>query len=330
MEPSAPARPTAARFDLSVVIVNYNTERLLRPCLDALHASAGDLRLQVIVIDNASRDGSTALLEAYEPPCTLIRNTVNVGFGRANNQALPLIEADHVLLLNTDAFVPPDAIASTLAFMRSRPDCGVLGVKLIGSDGELQPSCRYFPTPLNSFLLRTGLSRLFPGVRLIDDMAWPHDRLRECDWVPGCYYMVPTAVLTAVGLFDPRFFMYFEEVDHCKAVKAAGWKVMYFPDTSVVHLGGESAKSTGSVTSVGKQISVLQMESELLFFRKHLGVPGVLAAVLLNALADTYVAAKDAVRRAQSRHASAAAAWRNVVTTCRLLRQTSWGAKATR
>jgi N-acetylglucosaminyl-diphospho-decaprenol L-rhamnosyltransferase len=106
-------------------------------------------------------------------------------------------------------------------FMEVNPCCGVLGVKLVGRDGALQPSCRYFPTPWNVFLAKTGLQRLFPGTRLVDDMTWDHASVRECDWVPGCYYLIRREVIERVGLFDPRYFLYYEEVDHCRRVSCA-------------------------------------------------------------------------------------------------------------
>ena len=205
-------------------------------------------------------------------------NSKNVGFGRANNQLLPQIAAKYVLLLNTDAFVSPDTLTKTVAYLDEHPDCGVLGVRLVGRDGTLQPSCRYFPTPFNLFLTKTGLAQLFPAVGLVDDMAWDHATVRECDWVPGCYYLIRREVIDQVGLFDPRFFLYYEEVDHCRRVKAAGWQVVYFPDTEVVHIGGESAKSAGSLTESGRQLSALQVESELLYFRKHYGLLGYCTA----------------------------------------------------
>ena len=142
----------------------------------------------------------------------------------------------------------PIRLLKTVEFMDSHPRCGVLGVKLVGPDGSLQPSCRYFPTPWNVFLARTGLHRFFPGTRLVDDMSWDHASVRECDWVPGCYYLVRREVIEDVGLFDPRYFLYYEEVDHCRAVRQAGWSVIYYPHTQVVHIGGESAESEGPLT----------------------------------------------------------------------------------
>jgi N-acetylglucosaminyl-diphospho-decaprenol L-rhamnosyltransferase len=283
--------------DVSVVVVNYNTAHLLKPMWDSLVHASGGLTVQTIVVDNASRDDSVALLRREFDGVQLIANESNVGFGRANNQGLALATGRYVLLLNTDAFVAPDTLGKTVAFMDANPDCGILGVRLVGRDGVLQPSCRYFPTPWNVFLAHTGLARWFPRVRMVDDMAWDHAAVRQCDWVPGCYYLVRREVIDQIGLFDPRYFLYYEEVDHCRTAKRAGWKVVYFHDTSVVHLGGESAKSDGVLTAAGRQISALQIESELLYFRKHFGFGGVAASVALSSLADLMLTFKHLLRR---------------------------------
>jgi len=218
--------------------------------------------------------------------CKLIFNDNNIGFGRANNQCISSITGTYVLLLNTDAFVSPDTIKKTIQYMDENPACGILGVKLLGRDDELQPSCRYFPTIWNVFLRSTGFDKVFNATQAIDDMGWNHDKARQCDWVPGCYYLIRKEVIDQVGLFDPRYFLYYEEVDHCFAAKKAGWEVHFYPDTSVVHLGGESAKSEGDLTSSGKQLSGLQIESELLYFRKNHGCFLAFGHVLLLTLAD--------------------------------------------
>jgi len=195
-------------------------------------------------------------------------------------------------LLNTDAFVVPDTLDKTVAYLDAHPECGALGVKLVGRDGVLQPSCRYFPKPLNIFLWDTGLYRLLPWVKLVDDMAWNHSSIRACDWVPGCYFLIRREVVEKVGLFDPRYFLYYEEVDLCFAIKRAGWQIHYFPDTTVIHIGGESAKSDSHITSAGRQFEAFQIESELLYFRKNLGAGTVWLSVLLRTLADLIVPLK--------------------------------------
>jgi len=194
-------------------------------CFAALNATAVSLRIETIVIDNASTDDSIDVLESKYPFVTLIKNRTERRLGRANNQAIPIVRGRYVLLLNTDAFVAPATLVQTVDFMDNDAGCGVLGVKLVGADGTLQPSCRYFPTPWNVFLSRTDLARFFPATRLVDDMNWDHASIRQCDWVPGCYYLIRTEVIQNVGLFDPRFFLYYEEVDHCRAVRDAGWSV---------------------------------------------------------------------------------------------------------
>jgi N-acetylglucosaminyl-diphospho-decaprenol L-rhamnosyltransferase len=314
--------------DVSVVVVNYNTGYLLDRMFAALDAAKGSLRIQIIVVDNASTDNSVEILKSRYPSVTLLKNATNVGFGRANNQALPHIRGRYTLLLNTDAFVASDTLEKTVAFMTDHPQCGVLGVKLVGGDGTLQPCCRYFPTPWNVFLQRSGLSRLFPNHRLVDDMSWDHASVRQCDWVPGCYYLARTEVLREVGLFDPRYFLYYEEVDHCRAVKQAGWEVIYYPYTEVVHVGGESAKSSSTITKVGRQISSLQIESELLYFRKYYGFVGLVAGVALSISADLLSALNSLLRRFDLK--GARSAFRHISTVVRILGATKLAARPTR
>jgi GT2 family glycosyltransferase len=296
----------ASGVDVSVVVVNFNTAHLLHRMFAALDAARGPLSLQVIVVDNASRDNSLQILKSLYPVAEILQNKTNVGFGRANNQGVELARGRYVLLLNTDAFVAPDTLTKTVAYMEANPACGVLGAKLVGEDGALQPSCRYFPTPWNTFLMTTGFSRLFRGTRLVDDLSWDHESVRDCDWVPGCYYLVRREVIDSVGLFDPRFFLYFEEVDHCRAVRNAGWKVTYFPHTQVVHLGGESAQSLAPIKNIGRQISALQIESQLLYFRKHHGIVGAISAVVLTMLADAIKALSGLVRHRDRARATTA------------------------
>ena len=272
--------------DISVIIVNYNTEALLPKAIGDLKMAAKNVSLQIICIDNASRDNSVELLKREFSDCQLIANSNNVGFGRANNQALPYLKGRYVLLLNTDAFVSPDTLEKTFAYMEAHPECGILGVKLIGRDDVLQPSARYFPTPWNIFLASTNLSQFFKKVQMVDDMNWDHATVKSCDWVPGCYYLIKKEVVNQVGLFDPRYFLYYEEVDHCLATKRAGWQIHYFPDTTVVHIGGESAKSDGAITKSGRQLEALRIESELLYFRKNHGFLMALVDLMLITATD--------------------------------------------
>ena len=313
---------------LDVLVVNYNTAALLEPMFNALRQSSHVDAMRFLVVDNASADDSLACLARVCPEALLIANSTNIGFGRANNQLLEHVQGKYALLLNTDAFVAPDTLSKTLDYMESHPDCGVLGVRLVGREGDLQPSCRYFPTPINVFVARTGLGRIFPWVKMVDDMSWDHASVRECDWLPGCYYLIRREVLEQVGLFDPRYFLYCEEVDHCKRVKQAGWKVVYYPDTTVVHIGGESARSVAELNVASRQISTLQIESELLYFRKHHGLLGLVAHMLLVCAGDLILALK-ALLKARGRVALAAC-WLHARVTWRLLRDTKLASQPTR
>ena len=166
----------------------------------------------------------------------------------------------------------------------------------MSSNGEQQPSCRYFPTPFNLFAQQAGLNRLIPDIQLVDSINWNPNVTQNCDWVPGCYYLMRKELISEVGLFDPIYFLYYEEVDHCYAAKKAGWDVTYFADTSVTHIGGESAKSIGKITSSGKQLNQLQAESELIYFRKNNGLLICIIHLLLIILADTLQTIKNLLK----------------------------------
>ncbi len=313
---------------LDVLLVNYNTAALLEPMFTALCQSSSADELRYLLVDNASVDNSLECLASICPEALLIANEHNVGFGRANNQLIEHLQGKYALLLNTDAFVAADTLSKTLDYMEAHLDCGVLGVRLVGREGDLQPSCRYFPTPLNVFVARTGLARFFPWVKMVDDMAWDHASVRECDWLPGCYYLIRREVIDQVGLFDPRYFLYYEEVDHCKRVKQAGWKVVYYPHTTVVHIGGESAKSVGELNAASRQISTLQIESELLYFRKHHGLLGLAAHMLLVSLSDLILALKALLKGRG--WAVMGACWQHARVTWALLRETKIASQPTR
>lgn len=315
--------------DVAVIIVNYNTAHLLERCISALRQASEGLRVQVIVVDNASRDGSVAFIRSRFTDCTLIANADNVGFARANNQALAACHARHLLLLNADAFVRPDALHKSVAYMDAHPECGVLGAQLVDEHGNGVFSGRVFPSPLHGFLQRTGLSKWLTlrAEHQTAEAGLSVDGARNCDWVVGCYYFVRQEVIRRIGLFDPRYFLYFEEVDHCRAVHAAGWGVRCLTEVHVVHEGGGSAESEGEL-SVGRQISALQTESSLLYFRKHGGLPGVWWAASLALLTEGVLGMKWLLKLRPL--GGLAAFGGHARTVCRLMVQTRGGLRPTR
>lgn len=318
-------------MDVSILMVSFNTADLLSESLRRLQASTQSFTREIIVVDNASRDRSVEYIRTNHPDCRLIENTVNVGFGRANNQAVQCATGRYILLLNTDAFVESDTIEKTVAYMEAHPKCGILGVKLVALDGKLHSSVRYFPTPWNIFLQQTGLHRFFKGVRMVDDMEWDHASVRQCDWVPGCYYLVRKTVIDKIGLFDPRYFLYYEEVDQCLAAKKAGWDVVFFPDTKVIHVGGQSAKQFDDaeiVTRVGPELEALRIESELLYFRKNHGAAAVWLNVLLTTLGDVFISLKRLMKRISPAGTHAGA--KHIALVWNTFKRTHWGSRPTR
>jgi len=314
--------------ELCVILVNYNTAHLLERCIGRLRIASRDLSVRVVIVDNASRDGSAAIIRDQFPDCVLIANSTNVGFGRANNQALEFCSGPFVLLLNTDAFVFPDTLGKCLAYMRAQPRCGVLGVTLLDEAGQEVYKGRAFPDPWSNFLLQTGLSWRPPQETHGRDEVTPAGVVRECDWVVGCFYMTRHEVIQKVGLFDPRYFLYFEEVDHCRAVKQSGWTVECLVSASAIHIGGASAESEGELSAAGRQISALQIESELLYFRKHNGLPSLVLTVALTLLASVICGFKWILRWRGLAGLEAIA--RNAAMVCRLTWRTRLGTRATR
>lgn len=273
------------QFDISIVIVSFNTCAVLRKCLLSAYREIGSLRTQIIVIDNASTDDSPAMINQEFPEVLLIRSDTNLGFGPANNLAFHLAEGRYIVLLNSDAFLRPGSLERSVAHMDATPNAGVGGGRLIGRDGSLQPSGRMFPTVFNDLIVLSGLAARFPSSRLFgrSDRTWANAMdAAEVDWVPGAYSIVRAEALTAVGFFDPRFFLYYEEVDLCRRIKQKGYSIWYWPDIAIVHIGGESSRQIPSLelSSTGAQLTLWRMRSMLLYYRKHHGLAAWRAMVV--------------------------------------------------
>ncbi|MEE4382478.1 MAG: glycosyltransferase family 2 protein [Pseudomonadales bacterium] len=274
-------------IDLLAVVITYNNASGIGRSIECLHRAMQQARVdgRIVVVDNASSDDTVLRLKALrtELPLELLEPGENLGFGRAINGVWRRHEARYVLLANPDAFVAPNAIRLALAHLDAHRDVGVVGARLISPEGMLQPSCRFEPTPLSLFRQRTGL-QLGASKPAIDDLAWDHATVRDCDWVPGCFFLLRTEAVRGEVLFDERFFMYYEEVDLCRRLREEGWRIQYLPDVLSVHIGGESAKSIGRISKAGRQLQHLVDESEQLYFRKWFGVPGMLLNLLLTSI----------------------------------------------
>ncbi|MCY3735283.1 MAG: glycosyltransferase [Gemmatimonadaceae bacterium] len=243
---SAP-NDSAAEVDLSVVIPSYNTRELMEQALRTVDEASGGLRVQVIVVDNASRDGSQEMVEAGFPHVELIRNDRNLGFGGANNIAFGRVKGRHVLLLNSDTIVRADTLRTLVEFMDQHPEAGAAGCRILNPDGSLQLDCRRgFPTPSAAFYKLTGLSRLFPRSRRFGRYNLTYldpEETSEVDALSGSCMIVRGRVLEEVGGFDEDYFMYGEDLDWCFRMGQAGWKIYYVPATQIIHFGGASGRA---------------------------------------------------------------------------------------
>jgi GT2 family glycosyltransferase len=241
--------------DLAVVIVNYNVRDLLRRCLASVMASRGDLAMGICVVDNASGDGSVAMVQREFPSVQLIANEENVGYPAANNQGLRLLGVDrtaeegrprYCLLLNPDTEVPEDGFTRLVAYLDLHQDIGVIGPKLLLPDGTLDLACRRsFPTPEVSSYRMLGLSRIFPHSRRFGryNMTYlDENEVADVDSVVGAFMMVRTEVVAAVGFLDERFWMYGEDLDWAKRIKDDGWRVVYYPRVEVLHVKRASSR----------------------------------------------------------------------------------------
>jgi N-acetylglucosaminyl-diphospho-decaprenol L-rhamnosyltransferase len=251
-------------MDLSVVIVNWNTRELLAQCLDSLYASLILKDYEVIVVDNASIDGSSPMVHERFPQVQLIENVENVGFARANNQAIRVSAGRYVLLLNSDTIVKPRAIDALVDFMNTHPHAGACGSRLLNPDGSLQFSCSPAPT------LGSEFKRLFhlPGVRpdgYYPMDSWDQSLPRRVDVILGACLFLRRKTLDQVGMMDEEYFIYSEEVDLCYRIAIAGWELYWVPQGEVIHLGGQSTRQ------VSEAMFLRLYQAKLIYFRKRHG-----------------------------------------------------------
>lgn len=261
-------------MDLSIVIINWNTRDMLRDCLQTVFAGLGDLNAEVIVVDNASTDGSGLMVATEFPQIRLISNVANRGFAAANNQGFAAAKGRHVLLLNSDTLVLGAVLPAMVDFMDAHPAVGIMGPRVLNRDGTMQVSATGFPT-LGRLVAQTlGLNRFkaFDGYRMAQ---WDRRSQREVEVISGCCMLVRGSALQKVGPLDADFFFYGEETDWCRRFADAGWQVVFAPVGEIVHFGG------GSVRSLNHKRDVMLTEGTVRLHRKHGGLLAGLACYAL-------------------------------------------------
>ncbi|SLN76053.1 glycosyltransferase family 2 protein [Ruegeria meonggei] len=273
---SVSSESASTQCAISIVIVSWNTRDILQDCLESI-ANQTTLPHEVIVVDNASTDGSQDMIRQSFPDVTLIANTDNRGFAAANNQGLEIAKGDKLLLLNPDTIVLDHAIDVMSGWLDAHPDVGCVGCQVFEDADTIQRTCFADPGPLNLALIEFGLYRLAPRHPLLgcpEYGDWNRDSERDVDVVSGMFMLVPRHVFEAVGLLDEAFFVYSEEADWCRRIRDAGWRCVFSPEARILHLEGGS-KSTAQIKS---RMYVQKQKSKMIYTRKHYGWFGALCA----------------------------------------------------
>ncbi|MGC9359919.1 MAG: glycosyltransferase family 2 protein [Anaerolineae bacterium] len=277
--------------DLGVAIVTWNARDVIQACLDSLFAHAGGLSIQVVVVDNASSDGTVELIECDYPWVTLIANTENLGFAAASNQALPLLDAPYLMLLNPDTVVHSGALRTLSCYLDEHPTVAAVGPKVVHPAMRLQVlSCGYQPSVRTVINQYAGLSRLFPersafrGVNLL--MGLHDDRPREVEWLSGVCLMVRRSVVTSVGLLSERWFMYAEDMDWSHRMRQAGWRLYHVPQAVIEHHLGHSAAKNARVSTmwVTSQRSFYREREDASWLQKHAFDAALAGGLLLRSI----------------------------------------------
>jgi N-acetylglucosaminyl-diphospho-decaprenol L-rhamnosyltransferase len=265
--------------DLSIVIVSWNVRDLLRRCLQSVVTETqpspddgvfriGDWEVEILVVDNASTDGSSEMVRDEFPQIRLVANDENRGFTAANNQGLALSQGRYLLLLNPDTEIVGDALAAMIGYMQANSEVGALGPRLLNPDGSPQSSRRRFPTFATALVESTVVQEWWDDNRILHRYYMadiPDDAIQPVDWVVGACLLVRRQAYEQVGGLDEGYFMYSEELDWCRRIKGAGWEIVYLPTATIVHHEGKSSEQVVPARHIYFQ------SSKVRYFRKHHG-----------------------------------------------------------
>jgi len=259
-------------MDISIIILSWNDRQHLEECLSSLFNGAQSRSLEVIVVDNASTDGSLEMVENRFPNVRLVKNQENLGFASGNNLGVMASTGHYICLLNSDIRVCTGCIDRLADYLDQHPDIGIVGPRILNADMTHQSSCRTYPNLWNNFCSATGLAsslgetKFFSGEHMF---YFKGDRILDVDVLVGCFWMARREAVNQFGLLDEGFFMYAEDVDWCKRCRDAGWRVVFFPEAQAIHYrGGSSAKQDPVWVAVTQQRSILR------YWQKHHGVVG--------------------------------------------------------
>ena len=255
-------------IDISIIVVTWNCKRYVEECLTSLSNGLEDFATEIIVIDNASTDGTREMIQNQFPNVRFIETGINLGFARGNNVGMRLALGRYVCLINPDVNVPSDCVPKMYEFMERHTDVGLLGPKMLGTRGEARRSGMRFPSVWNAFLRAVALDSLFKGTGLFGGWLmsdFDFNTTRDIDILNGWFWMARREALDKVGFLDERFFMYGEDLDWSKRYHLAGWRVVFFADASALHYGGASSANSPVRFYIEMQRANLQ------YWEKHHG-----------------------------------------------------------
>jgi GT2 family glycosyltransferase len=288
-------------IDISVVIVGWNAKHYLELCLESLAKAPPRRSIEVLVVDNASTDGSVEMIEAKFPWVKLIKSSENLGFAKGNNVAIRQCQGRYVALVNPDVIVFPGCLDALADFLDQNPKVGNVGPRVLNPDMSMQSTCRRFPTLWNNYCSATGLSTRFKNSRFFAGehmFYFPHDRTLAVDVIVGCFSMIRGEAFDTVGLLDEGLFMYGDDVDWCRRARNAGWQVVFYP-------GGQAIHDRGKITApYPVRFAVAQQRSVLHYWTKHhsfLGVLGIRSIILFHHLLRYTFAALSSLAHSQER-----------------------------
>lgn len=256
---------------VSVIIVSWNAREYLRGCLSSIRETAADCVREIIVVDNASADGSPDMVKREFPEVILIEPGENLGFARANNLAMQRASGEFLALINSDVVVKPGCIQELVRFLDEHPESGLIGPRIVGGDGRLQGSCRRLPTVWNNLCRTFAIDRMFPRVPFLSGHEmrhFDHERQIEAEVLSGCFWMARKSAVDQVGGLDERFFFYMEDVDWSRRFHEGGWKVHFVPQASAIHFGG------ASTANAPLRYMIQYHRANLMYWEKYYGFAG--------------------------------------------------------
>ncbi|MBI4089885.1 MAG: glycosyltransferase family 2 protein [Candidatus Kerfeldbacteria bacterium] len=263
-------------LDLSVIIVNYKEPGFLRQCLKGIRSANPRLTYEIIVIDNASNDGSVDMVREHFPDVQLLAQTVNRGFAVGVNLGLRASSGRYVLILNPDMAIFAGSLESLVAYLDAHSQVGMVAPKLLNPDGSVQMSCLLFPKLTTPILRRTPIGQL-PFARrqlraylMVD---WDHRAERPVEWVLGSCMLVRRSAVDHVGPMDERFFMYFEDVDWCRRFWEKHWRVVYLPSVQLVHYHQRMSAENPGLKGVFQKLTRIHIQSGFKYFQKYWRIP---------------------------------------------------------